>query len=304
MTASEYKRAEGELTHPPFEIPRWRRIIRGIGRFAARKPLSGAAAAFIAVIVFVAIFGDLVTPFDPLLPHYDRLEEPPSSKFWLGTDLLGRDVFSRILIGARVSLIVAGASVALGAILGSVIGLLSGYLGGKFDIGVQRVMDGMMSLPLLVLAMTIVTLFGASLLNVVLALAVVLTPKANRIVRGSVLTVKQEMFVEAARAVGGSDFRIMIRHITPNVVAPVIVFVTTSLGAMAMTEAFMSFLGLGVPPPTPTWGGMLVFQGQARSIESDPWLMLSPGIALFLMVLAFNLFGDGIRDVLDPRLKE
>ena len=257
------------------------------------------SAGVILVVVVAAVLADQVAPFT-----YSQIDVPsrlqaPSVHHLFGTDDLGRDVFSRVVYGARISLVVGIAAVALGVVHGGVWGLLSAYVGGKVDMVIQRVMDAILSVPLLVMGLVVVATLGASLVNVILAVAFVLTPRASRLVRGSVLSIKEEAYIESARALGCSSWRIVLVHILPNVTAPIIVLASVSLGAAITLEASLSFLGMGVPPPFPTWGGMLGGEGRVRMIEA-PWLAIWPGVAITLTVLAFNLLGDAARDVLDP----
>lgn len=273
-----------------------------IWSFSKRKPLGAAGAVVILAVAFAAITVDLIAPFGfSEINPIDRLQGP-SWKHLFGTDDVGRDTFSRVLHGTRVSLLVGVASVAAGILHGALWGLASGYIGGKFDMVVQRIMDAIMSVPLLLMAMVVVTVLGSGLQNVILALGFVLTPIASRVVRADVYSAKELMYVEAARAIGSSGWRIAFRHILPNVTSPIIVLVTINLGFAIIAEASLSFLGLGPPPPTPTWGNMLSGAGRQYMIQA-PWIALFPGLAITATVLAFNLLGDALRDVLDPRLR-
>ena len=297
------KRA-GSIIRVP-ELLRWQLAVNGLAttlRLSRQKPLGVVSAGVILVVVVAAVLADQVAPFT-----YSQIDVPsrlqaPSVHHLFGTDDLGRDVFSRVVYGARISLVVGIAAVALGVVHGGVWGLLSAYVGGKVDMVIQRVMDAILSVPLLVMGLVVVATLGASLVNVILAVAFVLTPRASRLVRGSVLSIKEEAYIESARALGCSSWRIVLVHILPNVTAPIIVLASVSLGAAITLEASLSFLGMGVPPPFPTWGGMLGGEGRVRMIEA-PWLAIWPGVAITLTVLAFNLLGDATRDVLDPRLR-
>ena len=271
-------------------------------RFVRRKPLAAAGALVIVVLVLMAIFADQIAP-----RRYERQDivarlEAPSARFPLGTDDLGRDLLSRIIYGARISLAVSFGAVVLGLLHGSFWGILSGYAGGKTDLIIQRVMDGVLSIPLLLMAMVIVTALGPSLVNVILAMGVILTPTVNRVVRSAVLSVKELPYVDAARSIGATPVRIVLHHVLRNILAPVIVISTINLGSAIITESSLSFLGMGVPPPYPTWGGMLSSTGRTY-LQDAPWLAIFPGLAISLTVLAFNLLGDGLRDILDPRLR-
>jgi peptide/nickel transport system permease protein len=281
---------------------RGRNRLSGFLRFVRRKPLAAIGALIVIGMVVTALFADQIAP-----RRYDQQDivnrlEPPSSTFPLGTDDLGRDLLSRIIYGARISLAVSIGAVGLGLLHGSFWGILSGYAGGRTDLIVQRIMDGVLSIPLLLMAMVIVTALGASIVNVILAMGLVLTPTVNRVVRGAVLSVKELPFVDAARSIGATPGRIITQHVLRNILAPLIVISTINLGSAIITESSLSFLGMGVPPPYPTWGGMLSSTGRTF-LQDAPWLAIFPGIAISLVVLAFNLLGDGLRDVLDPRLR-
>ena len=274
----------------------------GLLRFMRRKPLAAAGGLIVVVLVLMAIFAGQIAP-----RRYDKQDivnrlEPPNRTFPLGTDDLGRDLLSRIIYGPRVSLAVSIGAVGLGLLHGSFWGMLSGYAGGRTDLIIQRVMDGVLSIPLLLMAMVIVTALGASLVNVILAMGLVLTPTVNRVIRGAVLSVKELPYVDAARSIGATPGRIIVQHVLRNILAPLIVISTINLGSAIITESSLSFLGMGVPPPYPTWGGMLSSTGRTF-LQDAPWLAIFPGLAISLTVLAFNLLGDGLRDVLDPRLR-
>lgn len=276
--------------------------VRRLLVLARKKPLGVVSAALISVIVLTAVFAPLIAPYDPTETHpRDRLLGP-SATYWFGTDDLGRDVFSRIVYGARTSLWAGVAATAFGTLLGAMIGMLSGYAGGRVDMLIQRAMDSLQALPLIVLLLVVVVALGPSLWNLIWALSIGILPAAARIVRGSTLAVKTELFVEGARIVGASPLRILARHILPNVMAPIIVIASITIGGAILAEAALSFLGLGVPPPNPSWGGMLAASGR-RYFERSPSLAVFPGLAITLTVLAFNLLGDALRDVLDPKLR-
>lgn len=282
------------------------RAASAVVRFARRKPLGAAGALVLLMMVFMALFAEVIVPFDPIRPSSAILQSP-SADHLFGTDHLGRDVFSRIIWGARSSLYTGVLVVTATVVLGMLIGVVSAFLGGVFDLLVQRLVDGLMAFPGLLLALAVVAALGnrswfSISLSVVIALSVGAIPGTSRVVRSAVLATKNNAYVEAARVVGCAERRIMVRHIIPNIMAPVIVIASVQLGGVILAESSLSFLGLGTPPPTPTWGGMLSGQG-ARYMEIAPWLAIFPGLALSLAVLAFNLFGDGLRDVLDPRLR-
>jgi peptide/nickel transport system permease protein len=270
---------------------RWRQLARN------RTGVAGLVLA--AVVVGGALLAPLLVLADPLAMSARRFAAP-SSLDWLGTDQFGRDLLSRLLYGARVSLLVAFSAVGLAVALGTAIGLAAGYLGGRADHVLMRAVEVLMAFPTLLLALAVVATLGGSLRNLVLAISLAYIPIFSRVVRGSVLSVKPLEYVQASRALGSGDLRIMVREILPNVTAPIIVQATFNLSTAIMIEAALSFLGLGVQPPAPSWGTML---SEARGfMELDPWLAVAPGGAITLAVLAFNLFGDGLRDILDPRL--
>jgi peptide/nickel transport system permease protein len=264
---------------------------------------SGAVGLLLVIFyVVVGLMGALaITPYPTLEQHVrDRLK-PPSTTYALGTDLFGRDVASRLMEGAANSLRVAALSVAIATVVGTVLGTVSGYLGGLVDNIIMRIMDVFFALPALLLALVIVSVLGAGVNTTVLAIAIVYTPIFARVSRAPVLSVKEMEFVTAARCLGSSDGRIIFRHLLPNTLAPLIVQVSLALSWSLLTEAGLSFLGLGTQPPTPSWGVML---SESRGIaEMAPWLMVFPGLAIVLGVLGFNLLGDGLRDILDPRLR-
>ena len=284
-----------------------RRQMATLKRFAASKPLGAAGAVIVVIIVLAALFAPVVAPYDPYGSNlYDnglpvRLEGP-SLSFMLGTDAIGRDVLSRIIYGARISLVVGLGAVALGTLFGTVVGLVSGYFVGKVDQVLQRVVDTLMAIPAIVLALAVITMLQPGLFNIILVIAIVIAPGTSRVVRGTVLAIKENVYIEAARSIGANGNRIVFRHILPNVVAPIIVIASIWVGNAIVIEAALSYLGLGTPPPTPTWGGMLALEGR-RHLENAPWLALAPGAAISIAVLAVNMLGDALRDVLDPRLR-
>ena len=278
------------------------RLWKSTTEFITRKPLGATGLAIILVMVVMATASPIISFYDPIEWNLSDKLESPSLKHWLGTDEMGRDLWSRMLGGARVSLLVGFASVAFGSTLGGVLGIVSGWYGGKFDQIVQRLMDAMMAIPTLILALAILASLGQSLFNIILAVGIVQIPRANRVVRSQVLAVKESQYVEGAKAIGASNMRIMVAHITPQCVAPWLIIATGALGIAILTEASLSFLGLGVQQPEPSWGGML--SGSARDwFVIAPWMAIWPGVGLSLSVYGFNLFGDAIRDILDPRLR-
>jgi len=272
-----------------------------------RKPLGAVSAAIVCGLIAVALFAPVLAPRDPQAFNLDERGLPvrmqaPSATFLLGTDPLGRDVLSRIVYGARVSLIVGFASVMIGTLLGTALGLVSGYWEGRLDQVIQRGVDTAMAIPGIVLALAVMSVLGQSLTNIILVIGLVIAPGASRVVRGTVLAVKQQTFIDAAHASGASPGRIVLRHVLPNVFAPILIIGTMWLGNAIVIEAALSFLGLGTPPPTPTWGGMLSGEGR-RNLETAPYLAIFPGLAISIVVLAFNMLGDALRDLLDPRLR-
>ncbi|MQG56185.1 MAG: ABC transporter permease [SAR202 cluster bacterium] len=276
-------------------------------RFIVSKPVGGAGGLIVLIIVFGAIFAPLVAPFDPYEFNLDENGMPvrlegPDRDYLLGTDAIGRDVLSRIIYGARVSLIVGLGAVALGVTLGTIIGLISGYFVGKIDQVLQRIVDTLMAIPAIVLALAVMTMLQPGIFNIILVIAIVIAPGSARVVRSTVLAIKQNVYIEAARSVGATDSRIVFRHILPNVFAPIIIIASIWVGNAIVIEAALSYLGLGTPPPTPSWGGMLALEGR-RYLENAPWLAIAPGVAISIAVLAVNMLGDALRDVLDPRLR-
>jgi ABC-type dipeptide/oligopeptide/nickel transport system permease subunit len=267
-----------------------------------RKPLGTAAASIILLIVFTAIFADVLAPYDPLFTRPEIRLAPPSWQYPFGTDDIGRDVFSRIIYGARISLWVGLLAVGIGTLAGTIIGLICGYWEGRVDLVLQRFMDALMAIPGLILALAIVSVLKPNTTNAMLAIAVVIIPGNSRIVRGAVLSAKQNPYVESARALGCGHLRIIASHILPNVTAPILIIASIWLGNAIFIEASLSFLGLGTQPPNPSWGLMLSSTGRAF-MEQAPWLAIFPGLAISLAVLGFNLFGDTLRDIWDPKLR-
>ncbi|MFH1486204.1 MAG: ABC transporter permease [Chloroflexota bacterium] len=277
--------------------------LRKITGVARRYPLGAAGAVVAVLLVFLAVTAPAVSPYDPYELRLGELMTPPGQEFLLGTDNLGRDMLSRIIWGARISLGVAVLAVVLGQGMGTVIGIVSGYLGGKTDLFAQRIVDILMAFPTLVLALVFVAVLGPSVSNVILAIAFVQMPLGARVMRSAALSVKGMQFVDAARAIGCSNVRILLVHIWPQCVAPLLVTVTGVMAQAVVVEASLSFLGLGTPEPIPSWGRMLSNQGRQYFIMA-PWLAVFPGVAISLTVFGFNLLGDALRDALDPRLRQ
>src|SRR4029077_18798230 len=273
-----------------------------VGRFVRSSPVGGACALLLLLLVGAAIFADRLAPYNPLTANYAVIRDPPFGQHVLGTDHLGRDVLSRILFGARVTLIVAISSVLLGDTIGFLWGVTSGYLGGRVDLISQRVLDVLMSLPALILTVLLMAALGAGLSTVIIAIAVTRVPLSTRVVRSMVLSVKELAYVEAASALGASGARVMARHVAPQCVAPFLIITTGHLGAAIFIEAALSFVGVGVPPPMPSWGNMLGGV-LAEAFKPPWWMVVFPGTAIAVTILAANLFGDALRDFLDPKLR-
>jgi peptide/nickel transport system permease protein len=276
--------------------------LRGIGRFCRRKPL-GALGAFIVIALLVmAAFAERLAPYGYDETVRGSRMKPPSAAHWLGTDNLSRDMWSRIVYGARVSVTVGVATVGLALFLATAVGVSSGYFGGAYDLVVQRVVDAWLSFPYLVIVLSVMAVLGPGLLNVVLSLAVLIAAVNSRVIRGATISVAQSTYVEAARAVGCGHARIIVWHILPNVAATVIILATIGLGTAILAESALSFLGFGVPPPYPAWGAMLSGSGRTYMFRA-PWMAIWPGVAISLAVFGFNMLGDALRDLLDPRLR-
>ncbi|HTR86155.1 MAG TPA: ABC transporter permease [Reyranella sp.] len=268
--------------------------------FARRYPLGAVGAAIVILFLFTAAFADIIAPVDPTATNAKFSLARPGGAFWLGADFMGRDMYSRIVHGARISLAVGAGAMGLGCLIGIAVGLTSGYLGGWIDLLLQRLLDIMQALPLLVMAIIMAASLGPSLRNTIIAIAIPLVPTVARVVRSSTLSLREQPFVEAARAVGMGELRIAVRHILPNTLAPLIVLATAQLGSAILVEASLSFLGLGVPEPHPSWGRMLS-ESAAEYVRTAPWLVIFPGVAISLTVFGTNLLGDALRDILDPR---
>jgi peptide/nickel transport system permease protein len=269
---------------------------------AKRKSLGAASAVIILALILAAVLADSIAPYDPLTVAESERLQPPSWTHPMGTDNLGRDILSRIIHGSRISLWVGFLSVLIATGVGVIVGTVSAYAGGTTDLVVQRFIDAVQSIPGLILALVMAVVLGPSTTTAVVAIAIVNIPSQARIVRSAVLSVAEEAYIDAARAVGCSNPRIMQLHILPNIVAPVIVLASVLFGNAIIIEASLSFLGLGTPPPAPSWGGMLSGAGR-QFMEQVPTLALFPGLAISIAVLAFNLFGDMLRDILDPKLR-
>ena len=295
-------------TYPPSQVlstlrySRARRLARGLRLFIRRSPLSAFWGCVAAAIFLAAVSAPLLAPYEPLKSDFRAMSKPPDERHYFGTDQIGRDVLSRVLYGSRASLTVAVGAVLFGTTLGALWGLASGYFGGRVDIVSQRIIEFLQSFPDLILAMAIAMALGAGIGTVIVAIAITRIPFGGRVIRAVVLSLKEISYVEAARGLGASHLRIMLRHILPQCMAPYLILATTHLGVAIIIEAALGFLGVGIPPPTPTWGNMLADSLNAGLVPPW-WLVLFPGLAITITVLAFNLLGDGIRDILDPRLR-
>ncbi len=274
----------------------------GLWLFCRRKPLGAIGGAIVVVLLVLAVFAPWIAPY----PYDETIGnarlKAPSAQFWLGTDNLGRDMFSRVVYGAQVSVTVGFGAVLLATLLATTIGTTSGYFGGKYDIVVQRIVDAWQSFPFLVIILSFMAVLGPGLLNVIVALGILGAAGGSRVVRGATISVAQNPFIEAARALGCGHLRILVRYVLPNVAATIIILATIGLGGFILAEAALSFLGFGVPPPYPSWGGMLSGSGRTYMYQA-PWMALWPGVAISLAVFGFNMLGDALRDVLDPRLR-
>lgn len=284
------------------KLPPERSLLRTVLRWCRRQPLGAISAGILVIIILVAVFAEFVAPYDPVANDFAVMLTAPNLEYLLGTDQFGRDVLSRIIYGAQTALFVGFTAAFFGSTIGLVLGVTSAYFGGLFDLIFQRIMDVFMAFPTIIIALAIVAALGSGTQNVILAIAIPMIPNCARVVRSSAMQVRELPYVDAARSLGFGHARIVMRHMVPNVTAPYLIMFTSFLGQAILTEASLSFLGLGVQEPTPAWGLML--QGGAEEYaESAIWMALFPGLAITLSVFAFNLFGDAIRDTLDPRLR-
>ena len=270
--------------------------------FCVQRPLGAIGAVIIIAMTLIAVFAQWLAPYDALATDYGAMLAAPNAKHWLGTDAYGRDVLSRVIFGSQTALIVGLGASFIGATLGALLGVASAYFGGRFDLLMERVNDVLISFPLIILALAVVAILGTGIFNVIIAIAIPTIPRCARVVRSSALAVREMPYVDAARAAGFTDARIVLRHMLPNVMAPYLIMLTAFLGQAILLEASLSFLGLGVQEPVAAWGLML--RGAAIEFaEAAPWMAIFPGLAISLAVFAFNLFGDSLRDALDPRLR-
>jgi peptide/nickel transport system permease protein len=271
--------------------------------FVRRQPLGTFGLVIVVVMFLAGGLADWIAPFDPEENDFTAMMEAPSLVHWLGTDQFGRDIFSRLVFGARTALIVGFSSAVLGGVIGLVMGVASAYFGGWFDLIFQRVLDVLMAFPLIILALAVVAVFGTGVFNVIIAITIPLVPRCGRVVRASALAVREVPYVDAARALGFSHSRIVLRHMVPNVIAPFLILLSAFVGQAILAEASLSYLGLGVQEPVPAWGLML--QGGAEEYATTaPWIAVFPGVAIMLTVLGISLFGDALRDAIDPKLRD
>lgn len=288
---------------PLTDIGRWERLRNAVRRFRTVSALGTVALVAWFLLIVIALGAPILSPYPPNEADYGAVRQGPSASHLLGTDNLGRDILSRIIHGARITLLVSVTSVFLGDAIGFIWGVISGFLGRRFDLFSQRVIDILMSFPSLILALMLLVVLGAGIETVIVAIASTQIPAATRITRSVVLSVREAMYVEAARSIGVNNLRLMVRHVAPQVAAPILVVATLHLGGAIFAESALSFLGLGIPPPAPSWGNML--GGVTAAAFKPPWwLVVFPGLAITLTIMAANLFGDALRDFLDPKLRQ
>lgn len=280
--------------------PRLRWLAATLAAFNANKT-SWVGLAIVVAVILAAVFAPLIAPHDPLEQNIFSKLQPPHESYYLGTDYFGRDILSRLLYGARISLVIGVASTVIALVLGSLIGILAGWYGGKFDVVVMQAMDILLAFPSLILGLILVAMLGPSMENIIIAIALTSIPSFARIARAPTIAVKQRDYIEAGRALAFSDIRIMGRHILPNIFPEILVMGSLWLAAAIRTEASLAFIGLGVKPPIPTWGGM-IREGFENILDSW-WLVLAPSLAILIVVFALNILGDGLRDAIDPKLK-
>jgi peptide/nickel transport system permease protein len=287
------------VARPRSAASRWG---RAVARFARQKPLGAIGGVIVVAMLVMTLFAEVIAPYSYDESVRGARMKPPGAAHWLGTDNLSRDLWSRIVYGARVSVTVGFATIALAMVAATAIGVSSAYFGGVFDLVVQRVVDAWLSFPYLIIILSVMAVLGPGRVNLILSIAIILASTNSRVIRGAALTVMQSQFVEAARAIGCGHARIIVRHILPNVTATIIILATIGLGTVILAESALSFLGFGVPPPYPSWGAMLSGSGRTYMFRA-PWMAVWPGVAISLAVFGFNMLGDALRDVLDPRLR-
>ncbi len=284
------------------ELVERRRLMAVVLDLVRRYPLGAAGAFIVILMILMAASAEFIAPYDPVANDFANMLMAPGAEYWVGTDEFGRDILSRLIHGARTALFVGFTAASIGATAGLVLGVASAYFGGRFDLLFQRVMDVFMAFPLIILALAVVSILGPGLQNVIIAITIPFIPNCARVVRSNALAIREIPYIDAARACGFSHARIILRHMVPNVMAPYLIMITAFVGQAILLEASLSYLGLGVQEPTPAWGLMLS-GGAEEYAESAPWIAIFPGIAISLAVFGFNLFGDALRDVLDPKLR-
>jgi peptide/nickel transport system permease protein len=277
-------------------------VAAAVARFCRRKPLGAIGAVIVVGMLLMAVFAEAIAPYNYDDTVRGARMKAPSAAHWLGTDNLSRDMWSRVVYGARVSVTVGFATIALVTLLATALGVSSAYFGGVYDLVLQRVVDAWLSFPYLIIILSVMAVLGPGLLNVILSLAVLGTATNSRVIRGATLALMESQYIEAARAMGCGHARIIVRHLLPNIAATIIILATIGLGAVILAESALSFLGFGVPPPYPSWGAMLSGSGRTYMFRA-PWMAIWPGVAISLAVFGFNMLGDALRDVLDPRLR-
>jgi len=284
------------------ELKRHHPVANFFIRLVKEKPLGNIGGIIVLVLLLVGIFADFIVPYGMKEIHLEDILDGPSAQYWMGTDQLGRDVFTRIVYGARISMIIGLSATALSLVIATIIGALTGFFGGRFDLVAQRFVDAWMAFPGLLLLITVMSLVGQGLLQIVMVLGIWGGISGSRITRSAVIGIKENMYFTAAKAIGSPTRRILWRNVLPNIMAPMIIIFTTSIGGVILAEASLSFLGFGLPPDVPSWGGMLSWDGR-NHMQVAPWLAIWPGAALSIVVYGTNMFGDAMRDLLDPRLR-
>ena len=288
---------EGLLAAEPTRRPG---MVRYWLYYLRHKPLGTIGFSIVVLMILTAIFAPLIAPYTYQEQNYEAVRESPGLDFFFGTDQFGRDIFSRVVYGAQISMMVGFLAVLSGTGAGAVVGLISGYFMGKMDHVVQRIVDMWMSFPDLILALNIVAVFGNTIPNVILAIAATIMPRGVRVIRASTISIREMDYTLAARSIGASDLRIMLRHVLPNTVAPFLIIMSSMFGTAILTEAGLSFLGLGISEPTPSWGRMLTGQA-AQYLATSPWILIFPGVAITITVMGFAFAGDALRDIFDPK---